>query len=134
MTITTTVSRGTLAKYAELAWNFDGDPYVPWGDAFLENVTDTYDGEENIVDTEFLMDELKMLIEKATGMLEDEESWREERMPEKRARIRNFKREVRKFERNAVEVDEWEYDPDEDELVTFVGDRAVALDEDEDED
>lgn len=124
MKFKTTVSKRTLAKYAELVWNYDGDSHVPWGDVFLDSVG-VGDDDASIVDKRFLMDELEWIIEGSNNMLEEDELCNGEKMPKQRVELRDFRKAVKKFEKSVEEVAEWEFDTDE-ELVSFEGNKAIA--------
>lgn len=145
MVIKTNLSWNTLATYSAMLWNNGEDAYIVTGDNFIECV-----GEEDpnfILTLDWLKSDCEWHIEGQYSMLDGDywadwhrdylEGYRDEKTVEghkeylkQRKEINSFKRQYRKWLTTVETVEEWTFDTDVDEFISFpasANGSAVAI-------
>lgn len=144
MIIKTNLSWNTLANYSAMMWNNGEEPYCIGGDAFLDCLDS--DGEE-LLDLDYLKSDCEWQIEKHFTMLEEDfvatchqdylEGHRDSetvkgnnQYTQYRKEANAFKRQYRKWLESVEVVEEWTFDTDIDEFISFpstANGKAVAI-------
>ena len=105
--------KSTLERYNALMEFGDGEPYMTDGDAFRDNVeSDTYwakeDGEEFVLDVDYLKGELENQLETLQSLLEEDELEKGTKNTEGRKQIAKFKNKMKIWKGVACETNLWE--------------------------